>query len=375
MSETSSQDKSEQPTEQRLKKSRQEGQIARSRELQSAALVLGGGILILMSGFLDGFADALMNQHFQLDRQSATDPRMMFNALAIALELALTTFLPFLVTLWLVGFFSGMIPGGWLISGKAVQPQLKRMNPLSGLKRMFSTQSLVELGKSILKVCLMFGILIWLLWSHAEELISLSRLPLGAALSKGLHLLGLTALSLGMGLLLVAMLDVPFQRWSMLKKLKMTKQEIKDEHKSAEGSPEVKQRIRQLQTQMSRQRIDRRVPEADVVIVNPTHYAVAIRYAPDANEAPYVIAKGVDQLALRIREVAKKHDKSILELPELTRAVYHSTRVDQEIPAGLYNAIAHVLMYVMQLDAWKKSRRAERPAPLPPFHIPHSLRK
>ncbi|GAA3561021.1 flagellar biosynthesis protein FlhB [Marinobacter xestospongiae] len=370
----SSQDKSEEPTEQRLRKAREEGQIARSRELQSAALVGIGGVLLLMSSFLTQFARDLMVQHFELDRAAATDPAMMLQHLGSALELGLGAMLPFLITLWLIGAVSGMVPGGWLTSGKAIQPQLKRLNPLSGLKRMFSSQSLVELAKSSLKVVLLFGVMVWLLWTHADDLVAINRLPLGAAIGEGVRLLGLALMAMGLVLLFIALLDVPYQRWSMVKKLKMTKQEVKDEHKNTEGRPEVKQRIREIQMQMSRQRIDQRVPEADVVITNPTHYAVAIRYAPDTADAPYVIAKGVDDLALRIRDVATKNNKTILELPELTRAVYHSTRIDQEIPAGLFNAVAHVLMYVMQLNAWK-ARRGHKPAPLPRFQIPDSLRK
>lgn len=371
---SSSQDKSEQPTEQRLRKARDEGQIARSRELQSAGLVMIGGLLLLSSGFVTGFAHDLMQQHFELDRAAATDPTAMTRYLGSAMGLALGAFLPFFMTLWLAGALSGLIPGGWLTSAKALAPKFSRMNPLSGLKRMFSSQSLVELGKSSLKVVLLFGIMVWLLWSHAEQLVALNRLPLGAAIGEGVRLLGLVVLSMGLALLFIAVLDVPYQRWSMTKKLKMTKQEVKDEHKNTEGRPEIKRRIREVQMQMSRQRIDQRVPEADVVITNPTHYAVAIRYAPDTSDAPYVIAKGVDDLALRIRDVATKNNKTILELPELTRAVYHSTRIDQEIPAGLYNAVAHVLMYVMQFSAWK-ARRGAKPAPLPRFDIPESLRK
>ncbi len=370
----SAQDKSEKPSEQRLRKAREEGQVARSRELQSAMLVLAGGLLLTVTSFLEEFSQSLMQQHFRLDRQAATDPNLMFSYLGGALELALATFLPFFLVLWCAGLLSGMIPGGWLISSKAVQPQFKRMNPLSGLKRMFSAQSLVELGKSLLKVSLLFGIMVGLIWNNAQDLIKLNQLPVSVALAKGTRLLAGGAILLGLALLFIAILDTPYQRWSMLKKLRMTKQEVKEEHKNTEGRPEIKRRIRELQMQMSRQRIDQRVPEADVVITNPTHYAVAIRYAPDLAEAPYVIAKGVDQLALRIREVAGQHQKTVLEIPELARAVYHSTRVDQEIPAGLYNAVAHVLMYVMQLNAYKAGK-AQQPAPLPSFQIPDSLKR
>ncbi|SRR5690554_104602 len=370
----SAQDKSEKPSEQRIRKARQEGQVARSRELQSAVLVLAGGLLLAVTSFLEEFSRALMQQHFSLDRQATTDPSQMFTYLGSALDLALATFLPLFLTLWIAGLLSGMIPGGWLISAKAAQPQLKRMNPLSGLKRMFSSQSLVELGKSLLKVSLLFGIMVGLIWSNAHYLIQMNQLPVAVALAKGTKLLASGAILLGLALLFIALLDTPYQRWSMLKKLRMTKQEVKEEHKNTEGRPEIKRRIRELQIQMSRQRIDQRVPEADVVITNPTHYAVAIRYAPDLAEAPYVIAKGADYLALRIREVAKQHQKTVLEIPELARAVYHSTRVDQEVPAGLYNAIAHVLMYVMQLNAYKAGK-AQQPAPLPHFQIPDSLKR
>jgi|SRR5690554_5309994 len=374
MSENSSQDKSEQPTEQRLRKAREEGQIARSRELQSAALVIMGGMMILASGFLTGFAENLMNLGFEFDRHAAMDHSLMAGYLVSAMKLAIGTFLPFFLVLWMAGALSGMIPGGPLLSFKAVKPQAKRMNPLSGLKRMFSAQSLVELGKSSLKVMLLAGIMVWLLWSGVEQILSFSRMPLGSAISSGVGQLAFTVTVMGVALLLIAVIDIPFQRWSMTKKLRMTKREVKDEHKNTEGRPEIKRRIRELQTQMSRQRIDQRVPEADVVITNPTHYAVAIRYAPDTSEAPYVIAKGVDELAHRIREVAAANQKTVLEVPELARAVYHSTRIDQEIPAGLYNAVAHVLMYVMQLSAWKQNRAA-KPAPLPKFRIPESLKK
>lgn len=232
----------------------------------------------------------------------------------------------------------------------------------------------MELGKSLLKVLLLAGIMIWLLWSGTEKILSFARMPLGSAVSSGVGQLAFTVMVMGVALLLIAVVDVPFQRWSMTRKLRMTKQEVKDEQKNTEGRPEIKRKIRELQVQMSRRRIDQRVPEADVVITNPTHYAVAVRYTPDISDAPYVIAKGVDELALRIREVALANDRTVLEIPELARALYHSTRIDQEIPPGLYNAVAHVLMYVVQLSAWKQNRGA-KPAPLPKFRIPESLMK
>lgn len=374
MSGSDSQDKTEDPTAQRLRKAREEGQIARSRELQSAVLVMVGGVIMLMVGnTFEHFIDQLMHLQFELTAQEMKTPRAMLRHFSEAGWLTIRTFFPIFGLLWLLLAFSGMVPGGWLFSVQALQPKFSRMNPISGIGRLFSSQSLVELAKSVLKVVALMSVLGWVLWSHLDTLLVLNRMPIGAGMAKGTRLLGLTFIALGMVLLLLAVLDVPFQRWMMLKKLRMSKREVKDEHRNTEGNPEIKQRIRQLQMQMSRQRINKRVPEADVVITNPTHYAVAIKYDPERAEAPFVLAKGADQLALRIREVAKEHSKTILELPELTRAVYHSTRIDQEIPAGLYNAIAQVLMYVMQLHAFQ-SGQGRAPMPLPLFTIPDSLK-
>lgn len=370
----SSQEKTEDPTQRRLEKSREEGQIARSKELQSAALIFGGGLIILTGGSLGEFAFSLMDVHFTLDRKDVTDVSMMAAYLSTGMKMAISAILPLLIIIWIFGLISGMIPGGPLLSKKALMPQAKRMNPLSGIKKMFSSQSLVELVKSILKVSVAFSVMGIVLWLETDTMLSMTRMGLYEAIASGVRILGFTVLSLGFGLFLIALIDVPFQLFSNLKKLKMTKQEVKDEFKQTEGSPELKRRIRQVQMDMSKSRIDSRVPLADAVLMNPTHYAVAICYNEDKADAPYVIAKGTDELAFRIRDIAKKNDKPVLEIPDLTRAIYYSTRVDQEIPAGLYKAVAHVLMYVMHLNEWK-AKRAHKPAPLPKFHIPEALRK
>lgn len=370
----SSQEKTEDPTQRRIDKAREEGQVARSKELQSAALVFGGGLIILMGGSLGEFAFSLMDFHYSLDREHATDPSMMIAFLYNGFKMALSAVVPLLIIIWMLGLISGMVPGGLLLSGKAMSPQAKRMNPLSGIKKMFSSTSLVELGKSSLKVLVAFSVMGFVLWVQVDTLLSMTRMGLHEAIANGVTILGFTVLSLGFGLFLIALIDVPFQIFSNIKKMKMTKQEVKDEHKNTEGSPELKQRIRQVQMDMSRNRIDARVPEADVVIMNPTHYAVAIQYDQGRSDAPFVIAKGEDELAFRIRGIAEEHNTPVLVIPELARAIYGSTRVDQEIPDGLYNAVAHVLMYVMQMNEWK-AKRSHKPAPLPKFKIPKSLRK
>ncbi len=211
--------------------------------------------------------------------------------------------------------------------------------------------------------------------SHlATRLLFLQRMDLATAAKDGLEVLSFSLMMLALVLLIVAVIDVPFQQFKVANKLKMTKQEVKDERKSTDGNPEIKGRIRQIQYQMANRRIEDRVPTADVIITNPTHYAVALKYSEKKAKAPYVVAKGVDQMALRIRELAATHQLEVIELPPLARAIYFSTRVDQEVPKGLYTAVAYVLTYVMQLKAYKQGR-GQKPAPIPDIFIPSSLQQ
>lgn len=371
----SSQDKSEQPTSQKLDKARKEGQIARSKEVQSAALVFGGGILILSSGAMEEFASELMYQNFMLDRAAVTNPEMMLIYLGKAFTLAASAIFPFLVSLWIIGAISGMIPGGINWSSKSLMPKASKMNPLAGLKRMFSSNSLTELAKSLLKVTLLLGIMAWTLWSQSDDILKMNQMSLALAITEGINILALGILGLGLGLFVISLIDVPFQMWSMTQKLKMTKQEVKDEHKNNEGNPEIKQKVRQIQMQMSQRQIRQRVPDADVIIVNPTHYSVALKYDLERADAPFVVAKGVDEIALQIKEIARQHERPVVELPELARSVYYSTPVDTDIPTGLYTAVARVLRYVMELNYWKAAGKSGAPALPENLEIPESLKR
>lgn len=371
----SSQDKSEQPTSQKLDKARKEGQIARSKEVQSAALVFGGGILILSSGAMEEFASELMYQNFMLDRAAVTNPEMMLIYLGKAFTLAAGAIFPFLVSLWIIGAISGMIPGGINWSSKSLMPKASKMNPLAGLKRMFSSNSLTELAKSLLKVTLLLGIMAWTLWSQSDDILKMNQMSLALAITEGINILALGILGLGAGLFVISLIDVPFQMWSMTQKLKMTKQEVKDEHKNNEGNPEIKQKVRQIQMQMSQRQIRQRVPDADVIIVNPTHYSVALKYDLERADAPFVVAKGVDEIALQIKEIARQHERPVVELPELARSVYYSTPVDTDIPTGLYTAVARVLRYVMELNYWKAAGKSGAPALPENLEIPESLKR
>ncbi|MHA6965213.1 flagellar biosynthesis protein FlhB [Zobellella denitrificans] len=371
----SAQDKTEQPTEQKRRKARREGQVARSKDLNTVVLLLLGGLLLWwQAAALGDFFKRLFVLAMELPAEASREPELMLAYLYQALMESLRALLPFFLTISVLLVLSGLVPGGLLLAWGSVKPKLERLNPLAGLKRMFSSHALVELFKAVLKVGLLGATLGATLYYNWERLLFLGRQPLYTGFGQGLALLVLAVLLLCLALAVIALIDVPFQKWSTTKKLKMTRQEVKDEQKNTEGRPEVKQRIRQIQFQMARGRIDRRLPEADVVVVNPTHYAVALKYDPKRAEAPFVIAKGSDELATRIRELARLHQKEVISVPALTRALYYSTRVDQQVPAGLYSAVAYVLTYVLQLRAWREGR-GKAPGRLPEFKIPQQYRR
>ncbi|HCT5132529.1 TPA: flagellar biosynthesis protein FlhB [Aeromonas hydrophila] len=375
MSQDSAQDKTEEASSQKLRKAREEGQIARSKELSSAGLLLLGGLAMqwMVPSFGNFFAE-LMKRPQRFDWQGVRDPQMMLHWTAEALLSMLWVLLPLFGFLALLLVMLSIVPGGMVLTWKKLLPSAEKINPLKGLKRMFSSHSMMELLKSVLKILLIGSTLALMLQHQWPLLMMMNRMPPQAAMEQALRILSQAFILLGSVQMLIAVLDVPYQRWSLNKQLRMTKQEVKDEHKNSEGRPEIKAKIRQVQGMLARARIEQRVPQADVIIVNPTHYAVAIKYDPARANAPYVIAKGVDGMAERIRQVAKQHDKMVMSLPELTRAIYYSTRVDQEVPAGLYTAVAYVLNHVLQLRAYAAGK-GKKPNPLAPLHVPPELRQ
>lgn len=375
MSQSSAQDKTEEASGQKRQKAREEGQIARSKELSSAGLLLLGGLVMqwMVPAFGQFFAQ-LMRQPIRFDWQGERSPAMMTEWLAQALLNMLWVLLPLFGFLALMLILLSIVPGGLVLTWKKLLPSGEKLNPIKGLGRMFSHHSLMELVKSLLKMLLIGGILAMMLEHQWPHLLMMNRMPPQLAMEQALRILSQAFILLGSVQLLIAVLDVPYQSWSLNKQLRMTKQEVKDEHRNSEGRPEIKAKIRQVQGMLARARIEQRVPQADVVIVNPTHYAVAIKYDPARANAPFVIAKGVDSMAARIREVAKQHDKTVMSLPDLTRAIYYSTRVDQEVPAGLFTAVAYVLNHVLQLRAYQAGK-GKKPRPLAPLHVPPELRQ
>ncbi|RIA36524.1 flagellar biosynthetic protein FlhB [Ectopseudomonas oleovorans] len=368
-------DKSEEPTGKRLEESRKKGQIARSKELNTLAVTLTGTIALMIFGAQMGDAMLdLMRGNFSLSRDVLMNEGSMALHLFASGKHALQAMLPFLIALLIASIAGPIVLGGWLFSVEALQPKGSRMNPLAGLKRMFSVQALVELLKALAKFLVILAVALLVLSMDQDDLLAIANEPVEPAILHSLQVVGWSALWLSCGLILIAAVDVPFQLWSHKNKLKMTKQEVRDEYKDTEGKPEVKGRIRQLQREMAERRMMQAVPQADVVITNPTHFAVALKYDPDNGGAPVLLAKGGDFLALKIREIAQEHQVMVLESPALARAVYYSTELEQEIPAGLYLAVAQVLAYVYQLRQYRAGK-GKRPGPLPDLPIPPDLRR
>jgi flagellar biosynthetic protein FlhB len=369
----SSQDKTEEPTARKLEKAREEGQVPRSKELNTTfLLILGAGGLIMFGGNIAQALINIMSTGFSFTREMTQDTSQMGMYLVYAASEIAESLWPFLAILFVASIAGSVALGGWLFSTKALAPKFSRMNPIKGLGRMFSLKSLVELVKAIAKVSLVVVAAVLIIQSQTPTLLGLADQNVIPAMETAANFLGWSFLFLSCTMIVVALIDVPFQIFDHTKNLKMTKQEVKDEFKDTEGKPEVKQKIRQLQMEMAQRRMMQDVPQADVVITNPTHFSVALRYKPEEDAAPILLAKGHDQIALKIREIAKENDVEIVEAPALARSVYHHSDIGHEIPSGLYMAVAQVLAYVFQLKQFKR-RVIPRPVQ-PDFPVPDDLK-
>ncbi|HCN62337.1 MAG TPA: flagellar biosynthesis protein FlhB [Pseudomonas sp.] len=368
-------DKTEDPTEKRKKDSREKGEIARSKELNTLAIMLAGSAgLLIFGGALAEDLMEVMRYNFSISRETLYNTDSMAAFLLHSGKIALIALQPVLVTLLIAAIVGPIALGGWLFAAGSLAPKFSRMNPLAGLKRMFSAKALVELLKALAKFFIILIVALLVLKSDIDDLLRIAHEPLELAVIHSLQVVGWSALWMACGLILIAAVDVPVQLWESHKKLLMTKQEVRDEHKDQEGRPEVKQRIRQVQREMSQRRMMSAIPDADVIITNPTHYAVALKYDPEKGGAPMLLAKGSDFLALKIREIGAKHNILLLESPALARSIYHSTELEQEIPAGLYLAVAQVLAYVYQIRQ-HQAGKGKRPDPLKDLPIPPDLRR
>ena len=344
------QEKTEQPTEKRINDAREKGQVPRSKEFTTVIVLMASAVAMMFVGAdLVESVSNVMEKSFTLTRKQLFDPVAMAHHMIHSLEtIAFDLGIFFGITI-LAALIAPASIGGWNFSAQAMAPKLERLDPLKGLKRILGPQGLIELVKALGKFILVGTISVFVLWGLRDQLLTLGMQEVNVAMASLGELVLWVFLAISSSLIIIAAIDVPFQHWNHNRQLKMTKQELKDESKETDGNPEVKGRIRRMQVELSQQRMMQEVPDADVIITNPTHYAVALRYNQTGDGAPYVVAKGSDLMAQQIRIVGEANEVPILSAPPLTRAIYFSTELGEEIPSGLYIAVAQVLAFVFQL--------------------------
>lgn len=369
-----SQQKTEEPTERRLQESRDKGEVARSKELNTMLSLMAAAIGMIFLG------DGLMRDLFRLleggltfDAAYINDTSFLLREIASTIRSGVISIVPLLILLTVSTFVGPIAMGGWSFSAEALAPKLDKIDPLKGLGRMFSLKSLVELIKAVFKFLLVASAATLIIYFSIQELLGLGLMTVQAATANAGSMLLWAFIGYSAVLIFIASIDVPFQSWQHKEQLKMTKQEVKDELKDTEGRPEVKSMIRKLQKEMSDKRMMDAVPSADVIITNPTHYAVALQYDTEGETAPILVAKGQDFMALKIREVATEHGVPVFEAPALARALHGMVKVNQEIPASLYKAVAQVLAYIFQLKelVGPEARKLVRPKQ---FDVPEEYR-
>jgi flagellar biosynthetic protein FlhB len=361
MAEESGQDKTEEPTAQRLSKAREEGQIARSQELAPAAMMVIATLFFTMMGqYLFNSMGNLFKSQLQFDRKITDKAELLPAIFGSAIVDGFVIVLPLIAIMAVIAALSTTLAGGFIFSPKLALPNFGKLNPMSGLKRMFGTDALIQLGKSVAKFLVVGAILLVSVMNNLNDLTNISQMDLAQAVKVAGTIIVDSCFWLSLGLVLVALVDVPLQRHQLNEKLKMTKQEVKDEMKNSEGNPEVKGQIRRRQREI----LNNKMKDADVVITNPTHFAVALSYDPNGDGAPILVAKGDDGLAARIREEAAKHGVYLFEAPLLARALYFTTKLDHPIPEALYHAVAQVIAFVFSLNqSYGRGQEVIKPDP------------
>jgi flagellar biosynthetic protein FlhB len=373
LAEESDLEKTEPASPRKLEQAREEGDIPRSRELATCTLLLASGAAFWFSGgHMIEELNRMLASGLSFDRAMAFDMELLLAHLAAAIGQVLLAFAPAALILIVVIIGSPMLIGGWLFSVKSLEPNFSRMNPLKGLGNMVSTRAAVELLKAVAKATLV-GWVAWLVVrSELDAVLGLTVEPLATGTAHLGHLMLMSFMFIVGGLILIAVLDAPYQMWQHAKKLMMSRQELKQEAKESDGSPEIKAKVRQQQREMARRRMMSEVPTADVVVTNPTHFAVALKYAENGMRAPKVVAKGADEVAAKIREIAAENNVVLLEAPPLARALYKHADIGDEIPEALYIAVAEVLAYVFQLRAYAQ-RGGVRPQEPTDLEVPPEL--
>ncbi|MEA3196837.1 MAG: flagellar biosynthesis protein FlhB [Gammaproteobacteria bacterium] len=359
-------ERTEEPSQRRLQDARERGQVPRSRELTNFATMIGGSAtMVAIGGSLAAQLSQMVRHGLVIDPQKLRDPDTILTSLGEACMSALIALLPVFGALIGLALLASVVLGGWNFSPQALAPDFSRMSPLRGLKRLFGLHGVSELGKALLKCAVVGGVCAAIVSWTFGDVLALGRMAPLTAVSRGASLLGWSFVWLCASLALVAIVDVPLQLFQFKQGLRMTRQELRDEAKESDGRPETKQRIRQMQQTLARRRMMHKVPTADVVIVNPTHFAVALKYDPKNMRAPRVLAKGVDLVAQNIRRIAEEHRVPVFESPKLARALYRSTDLNKDIPAGLYVAVAQVLTYIFRVRTLNPTAAARMARPNP----------
>jgi flagellar biosynthesis protein FlhB len=364
MAEKDDQERTEQPSEKRLREAREKGDIPRSRDLSGSVVVLTGVATLINNGAGSmAHVRRIYGLGMSYGRDALFSDELTTRVFRLAMHEAMAMFAPVAVATMLAALAAPILLGGLNFSAQALEPKLERLDPIAGLGRIFAMRGLVELAKSLAKLLLIGAVLLMVLKNWQNDLMATGHREVNAGMLMAFGLLGHAALLFGSVLALIGGADALYQKFDHSKRLRMSRQELKDESKESDGNPELKGRIRQMQFQMARKRMMQELPKADVLITNPTHFAVALRYDEGRMGAPRVIAKGVDELAQQIRLVASSHRIPMVEAPPLARALYATTQLDREIPASLYVAVAQVLAYVFQLKQAKA--RGDEPPPTP----------
>ncbi len=364
MAESDSGEKTEEPTAKKLTDARKKGQIARSKDLGTMFVLVGSACAMLLMGssLVEGLS-LMMKRLFSLNRQEAMDVNALFNVVYNSVSLVIVPMLWIFFIILAAAFIGNTMLGGMSFSWGAMAPKASRLSPIAGFKRMFGVQAAVELIKSILKFFVVFIVAFLLLSGLFEQILGLSLEAVPTNFSHAVNMLLWMFLTLALSIGIIAVIDAPYQVWNHNRQLKMTKQEIKDEHKNTEGNPEVKGRIKRTQYEMSQRRMMAEVPNSDVVITNPTHYSIALKYDAAVGGAPKLVAKGIDEMAMHIRTIAKENNVEIVQSAALARSLYYTAEIDQDIPEELYAAVAQVLAFIFQLNEYKKGK-ARKPIPI-----------
>ena len=369
-------DKTEQPTGKKISDARNKGQVPRSKEAGTFFVLIGGVLSIWAFSSLlgSGLRQIIMNS-FSLTRDqiySVDEFRRIFvqNILSIGIPI-----IGIALCVFVLAIIGNIMIGGYNFSKEALKPKFNKLNPVTGIGRIFSLNSIIELVKGIFKVVFIASFCYFALSGRIHEVMGLSYIDPHAGIKRTISLLFQFMVIVVCAMIPIIMIDVPYQKWHYLKQLRMSKQEVKDEYKDTEGNPQIKGKIKQLQFQMAARRMMQDVPTADVVVTNPTHFAVAIKYDPDGETAPLVVAKGVDEIAEKIKEIARESDVPVIPIPPLARSLYYTTDLNKEIPRGLFKAVASLLAWVMGMKAFKEGKTNQRPRDLDKnLPIPEELR-